>query len=298
MTQGNRWGVGYRVHFRDERGRILVGDSLTSFEDDDDLADAVVLGASFAGRPTGILPIRQGARGWIAHEGGPGKDAAGTAGLPLADEYGVPAAAIATAEARLSGGETLLTGHVAAVNDAARDVGVRLGMSGEEAAKHMLDAPAGTPHDVEGVVDESIHVQHESDRGRILAVWSSSRISGDLSRDVLVVASHGAKVMATYALRTKPRGLICNDAGFGLDRSGVEGLETLDEHGIAAAAVSTDSARIGDPLSTWDDGVLSTVNRAASALGVRVGMSVPEAAELMLRGESARPAPADPPMSQ
>lgn len=285
---GNSRGVTYRLHHQDHRGRILVGDSLTSFEDADDLADAVVLGASFAGRPTGILPVRQGARGWIAHEGGPGKDAAGIAGLPLADEYGVPAAAIATAEARLSGGDSLLTGTVSAVNETARALGVREGMPGEVAALVMLDAPLGIPHVVDGLIDESVHTMCETADGRILAVWSSSRIDGDLSRDVLVVASHGAKVMATYALRTRPRGLICNDAGFGLGRSGVEGLLILAEYGIAAAAVATDSARIGDALSTYDDGVLSTVNSVAAALGVAEGMDVPTAAELML---SASPAP-------
>ena len=43
---------------------------------------------------------------------GPGKDEAGISGLALAQQFGIPAAAIATKEARLSGGRSLLTGHV------------------------------------------------------------------------------------------------------------------------------------------------------------------------------------------
>lgn len=276
--------LAYEVHHADARGRILVGNSLTSFESDDDLADAVVLGASFAGAPTGILPVRQGARGWIAHEAGPGKDEAGIAGLPLADRYGVPAAAIATREARLSDGDSLLTGRVSRANETARSLGVRPGQTGEDAAMLMLNAPTGSRHDVQGVIDESVHTVFESPRGKIYAVWSSSRISGDLSDDVLVVASHGAKIMALYVLRTSPRGVICNDAGFGLDDSGVEGLDELQEHGIAAATVSTDSARIGDALSTYEDGVVSAVNAIATAKGVFIGQAAREAAQRMLFG--------------
>jgi hypothetical protein len=35
---------------------------------------------------------------------------------------------------------------------------------------------------------------------------------------------HGAKIMALYALRIAPKGLICNDTGRGLDDSGIEEL--------------------------------------------------------------------------
>lgn len=275
--------VQYREHYRDGRGRILVGNSLTSYESATGIEDAVVLGASFAGRPTGILPVRQGARGWIAHEAGPGKDEAGIAGLPLADEYGVPAAAIATREARLSGGDSLLTGHVSRANATATALGVLSGMTGEEAAKLMLDAPLGKPHDVGGVIDESVRTVAETDNGNVYSVWSSSRIEGDRSQDVLVVASHGAKIMALYAMRTNPKGIICNDAGFGLDDSGIEGLTELDEHGITGAAVSTDSARIGDPESTYQDGIISAVNTSAEQKGVRIGQTAAEAADLMIR---------------
>lgn len=276
--------LAYHLHIQDPRGRILVGNSLTSFEFDDDLADAVVLGASFAGAPTGILPVRQGARGWIAHAAGPGKDQAGVAGLPLSDKYGVPAAAIATREARLSDGDSLLTGRVSHANETARSVGVRPGQTGEEAALAMLNAPLGTPHDVEGVIDENVYTVAEMPHGNIYAVWSSSRITGDRSRDVLVVASHGAKVMALYVLRTSPRGVICNDAGFGLDDSGIEGLDELESHGIAAAAVSTESARIGDALSTYEDGIISAANASARAIGVLIGQPAREAATLLLNG--------------
>ncbi len=50
--------------------------------------------------------------------------------------------------------------------------------------------------------------------------------------------------MALHALPIRPKGLICNDGGRGLDDSGIEGLAEMARHGLAAAAVSSASARI------------------------------------------------------
>jgi len=267
-------------YYTGPEGRIVVGNSLTCFEKGD-WSDAVVLGASFAGVPTGILPVRQGCRGWIAHEAGPGKDEAGIGGLPLADEYGVPAAAIATMEARLGDGRTLLSGRVSRLNRAAAALGVQPGQTGEEAARLMLKGRPGRPVDVTGRVDEETH-EIETPEGIVYACWSTSRVKGTHPEDVFCVASHGGETMALYALRIQPKGLICNDAGRGLDDSGIAGIWMLDEHRIAAATVSTDSARIGDPMSTYNDGVISAVNRTAEEIGVRAGMTAKEAARIML----------------
>lgn len=267
----------------DADGRIMVADSLSYFEHEPWL-DTVAVGASFAGAPTAAMCMRMGVKGWIAHEGGPGKDNAGIGGLPLADSFGVAAAAIATREARLSGGRSLLTGHVSACNDSAKKLGVRPGMTGEQAAHLMLKAPSGALRKIDDLIDESTHTMLSSDSGSIYACWSFSRVRGPHPRDVFCVASHGAKIMALYALRAAPKGVICNDAGFGLDNSGVEGLDILEEHGILGATVSTDSARIGDALSTYHDGIISAVNARARRCGVEIGMAARDAARLMLEG--------------
>jgi hypothetical protein len=67
-----------------------------------------------------------------------------------------------------------------------------------------------------------------------------------------------------------------------MDDSGIEGLAELEKYGIAAAAVSANSARIGDALSTYYDGIISATNEVAQNKGVRVGMRAERAAELML----------------
>jgi uncharacterized protein YunC (DUF1805 family) len=259
----------------------MVADSLSFYEHEPWIND-VAVGASFAGAPTAAMAMRQGVKAWIAHEAGPGKDEAGVSGLPFADRYGVPAAAIATMEARLGDGGTLLTGHVSRVNRSAEALGVRAGQTGDQAARLMLKAPCGQLRDFSGLVDEAIHEMAATPRGKIYACWSFSRVTGAHPDDVFCVASHGAKTMALYALPIRPKGLICNDGGRGLDDSGVEGLAEMARHGLAAVAVSSVSARIGDALSTYHDGIVSTANEPACAQGVTIGMKATEAARLML----------------
>ena len=261
-------------------GRVLVADSLSYFEHEARLDD-VAVGASFAGAPTAAMAMRGGVKAWIAHEGGPGKDQAGVGGLALAQRFGIPAAAIATMSARLSDGMSLIAGKVSRANDAARALGVRPGQSGGEAARLLLKAARGKPCNLHGVIDESIHEVEITPQGRIFAVWSFARVKGEHPRDVFCVASHGGKVMADYARGVKPRGLIANDAGRGLDDSGIDGLDAMAA--TPAATVSADSARIGDALSTYRDGVVSSANAAAQALGVQAGMAARDAARLMLQ---------------
>jgi uncharacterized protein YunC (DUF1805 family) len=263
-------------------GRVLVADSLSYFEHEPHFDD-VALGASFAGAATAAMAMRGGVKAWIAHEAGPGRDDAGVSGLPLAQRFGMPAAAIATMTAGLSRGMTLVTGRVSRMNEAAAALGVRPGHSGGEAARLMLKAPRGKPCNLHGIIDESIHEVEIGPAGRIFAVWSFARVKGEHPGDVFCVASHAGKVMADYARQVQPRGLIANDAGRGLDDSGIDGLQAMAE--TPAAAVSADSARIGDALSTYRDGIISAANAAALALGVTPGMSAKEAARLMLQRE-------------
>lgn len=260
----------------------MVADSLSYFEHEPWLND-VAVGASFAGAPTAAMAMRLGVKAWIAHEGGPGKDLAGIGGLALAQRFGIPAAAIATATAGLSNGPSLLTGIVSHCNAAAQLLGVRTGQSGDVAARLMLKAPRGKPCDLDGIIDENVHTVRVTPSGTIYAVWSFSRVQGEFPNDVFCVASHGGKVMAQYALRAKSRGFIANDAGGGLDNSGMSGLADVDRlFQTPAATVSTNSARIGDALSTYHDGLISAANLSARSIGVEIGIPASEAALRML----------------
>ena len=273
------------VHHEDERGRILLADSLTHFEATGGPRD-VAVAASFAGIPTSAVPMARGVRGWIAHEAGPGLEEAGVAGLAFAEENGVPAAAIATTEAGLSDGPSLLTGTVAHANRPARAVGIAPGMTGEEAAMRMLDAPEGRPVDASDAFDGEVRRVAGNESAGIYTAWSIGLIENCRPNDVFAVASHAGAVMGDYAAPVGPKGIIANDAGVGANETGIAGLARLDELGIAAATVATGSARVGDPTSTYRDGTISHANETARAAGVRVGQSARDAARLMLEART------------
>ena len=273
------------VHHEDERGRVLLADSLTHFEAMGGPPD-VAVAASFAGVPTAAVPMARGVRGWIAHEAGPGLEDAGVAGLAFAEENGIPAAAIATMEGGLSDGPSLLTGTVAHANGPARAVGVEPGMSGEEAALRMLDAPEGRRVDASEAFDREVRRVAGDENAGVYTAWSIGLIEDCRPDDVFAVASHAGAVMGDYAAPVGPKGIIANDAGVGANETGIAGLAQLDELGVAAATVAAGSARIGDPTSTYKDGTISHANETARAAGVRVGQSARDAARLMLEART------------
>jgi hypothetical protein len=96
---------------------------------------------------------------------------------------------------------------------------------------------------------------------------------------VLVAGSHGGRIAAYYASRAGVHAVILNDAGIGKDEAGVAGIAALVEIGMAAAAASCTTARIGDGADTLARGVVSRATAIAAACGVAAGMAVREAAE-------------------
>jgi hypothetical protein len=106
---------------------------------------------------------------------------------------------------------------------------------------------------------------------------------------VAVSGSHGGMSSARYALQARPLLAVFNDAGVGRDGAGIAALPFLQGHGIAACTVAHDSARIGQARSTWEDGVLSHANEAATALGARPGRPL---REWLLKQSAAESSPA------
>jgi len=95
---------------------------------------------------------------------------------------------------------------------------------------------------------------------------------------VLVTGSHGGLIAARYAAAARVRAAIFNDAGRGLDDAGVAGIAWLARLGIAAAAVTHDSARIADAADSFARGRIGCANAAARACGVAVGEECADAA--------------------
>jgi hypothetical protein len=118
----------------------------------------------------------------------------------------------------------------------------------------------------------------------------------DVAGKVLVAGSHGGRVAASYAASAGVRAVILNDAGIGKDEAGVAGLAWLATIGMAAAAVSHASARIGDGADMLARGIISRANAPARQAGVVPGMPCRDAAVLLLA--SAMPVRKLPPYSE
>ena len=108
----------------------------------------------------------------------------------------------------------------------------------------------------------------------VVVLDSITQVSAEHAGLCVVTGSHGGVSAASYAQAVAARVYVFNDAGVGKDRAGIAALALLDVQGIAAVAVSHDSARIGDARDTWESGEITAVNTAARRLGLRPGEPV------------------------
>jgi hypothetical protein len=106
---------------------------------------------------------------------------------------------------------------------------------------------------------------------RLVLLDSVTTVQPEHAGCVVVTGSHGGASVVPYALNVAALLYVFNDAGIGKDDAGVAALASLERAGVAAAAVSHDSARIGDARDGWDCGVVTRANAQARVLGVCVG---------------------------
>jgi hypothetical protein len=228
---------------------------------------AVVVGGSHGAIYAAYLSAKAGARAAIHNDAGIGRDEAGVSGLAWAEAHGMAMAAVLSGSARIGDGKDMLRrGVISRANPLAASCGVMPGQSAAEAAERLKSAP--WPHAKPAPLSEG-----RSMAGRVLCVDSISLADARDRGQVVASGSHGGVPAGETAASFGPRLVLFNDAGFGMEHAGVAGLALLDKAGIAAAAVSTMSARIGDGHSTLVDGFISEVNQAAYRLGGRVGRS-------------------------
>ena len=226
---------------------------------------AVVVGGSHGAVYAAYLSAKAGARAAIHNDAGVGRDEAGVSGLSWAEAHGMAMAAVLSGSARIGDGEDMLRrGIIGRANGLAAACGVTPGQSTAEAAELLKAAP--WPHAKPADLTEG-----RSMAGRILCVDSISLADPRDRGKVVASGSHGGLPAGQTAAAFGPRLVFFNDAGFGMEHAGVAGLAVLEEAAIAAATVSTMSARIGDGRSTLIDGFISEANELALRLGARVG---------------------------
>ena len=117
----------------------------------------------------------------------------------------------------------------------------------------------------------------------VLTADSITRVGTDAAGAVVVNGSHGGIYAAYIAAKLRVAAAVFNDAGIGIDEAGVTRLPALDDRGVAAATVAAASARIGDARSTYEDGILTRVNRRGAALGIAPGMTAREFVAIVRR---------------
>jgi hypothetical protein len=127
----------------------------------------------------------------------------------------------------------------------------------------------------------------QSDGGRVVVIDSPREIDRsdvpiDPPHDVVVHAAYMAAPVGTQLLRRGFRGFIGVDAGIGRNEAGIGALTLADRFAVPAAAVSVYSCDMCAGASVWADGVISSANATATALGVQPGQGTAEAAALML----------------
>ena len=121
------------------------------------------------------------------------------------------------------------------------------------------------------------HIDHDAALVQTFVIDSISAITAEMRGQIVVTGSHGGVSAAHLALAHPPGLAVFNDAGMGLDRAGVRGLELLDRQGVAACAVSHETARIGEAASTLESGRISDANRTALQCGIAAGQTCAEA---------------------
>jgi len=253
---------------------LIVLDSITELASSH--AGAVVACGSHGGVIAAWYAAKHGVRAAIFNDAGVGRDEAGVAGLAWLEAFGIAAAAVDHRSARIGdGADTLTAGIVTRVNRVAATCGVAPGQPAREAAERLHAAPGATA--VPPPIRES-RTLLEDGAVRVWAIDSVALAEPGDAGHIIVCGSHGGLHghRPETALGVAALAAVFNDAGIGKDAAGLSRLPVLDGRGIAAATVAAASARIGSARSTYADGTLSAVNRAAARRGAIPGMGVRE----------------------
>ncbi|HEY8380998.1 MAG TPA: hypothetical protein VIL09_02500 [Microvirga sp.] len=132
---------------------LIVIDSIAALEPAH--AGAVAVTGSHGGASAARYALSVPLRGVVFNDAGGGKDRAGIAALALLDEAGVPAAAVSHLSARIGdAADTLESGRIAHVNEAAARAGMRAGQTTQEAVRRLTIPSPSMPEAVRGLAGE------------------------------------------------------------------------------------------------------------------------------------------------
>ena len=120
-------------------------------------------------------------------------------------------------------------------------------------------------------------------RGRVCAMDSAYHVDvANRGRDICVNSSYCGVLPARFIAEAAPRGTIGMDCAIGPEGSAIAGLWYLEALDIPTAVADVMSARLGDGVHLYRNGVISFFNQPAADCGVEIGMPCPRAALLLL----------------
>lgn len=250
---------------------IVVADTITKLPEG--ALGGVVVSGSHGGRYPGYMAAAGGVRAVLLCDAGIGREEAGIGALPYLEMLGIAAAAVSHLSCRIGDtADMLARGRVSRFNAVAAAVGVQEGDSTLEAARKLRAAPH-VPVKPEPLGEARGYIDHAG-RRRIVLLDSAALVGPEDVGQIVVTGSHGGLVGGNPALALRVDGFagVYNDAGIGIEDAGIARLPALDARGIAGFTVSAASARIGEARSTFEDGIISAVNRVAAGIGAEVGM--------------------------
>jgi hypothetical protein len=245
---------------------------------------SVIVSGSHGGVYPAYLARRAGARAVILNDAGVGRDNAGIDSLGYGQALGMAAATVSYQSARIGDtADMLQRGVISHINELAEAAGCRVGMSCAEAAQ-ILTTAGLSPVEPQPYSEARTVITGIAGNRQVICLDSVSLVQPEDADQIILTGSHGGLVGGDKAMALKVDALLAvyNDAGIGIDDAGIGRLPALDDRGIAAATVAADSARIGDGVSTYTEGVLSMVNETAAMLGGRAGMTARELVDLIM----------------
>jgi len=266
---------------------VTFADSVTDLASEQQANGLIVASGSHGGQFSALVALSAHVGGIAFNDAGVGLDSAGIAGLLMLAAVGVPAVAVAHTSARIGRAADTYAGLVTKVNEPAAKLGCKPG----ETAAEALDLMKVGPQDHGRALVTRLEQRRLVISTGVL-VWaldSASLVTPGDRESIVVTGSHGGLVGgdAARALASSVIAAIFNDAGGGKDGAGWARLAVLDEQGTPAATVSAATARIGDGMSTFESGVVSHANDAATRHGVAIGMRAQELVDLMRRAAAA-----------
>jgi len=265
--------------------RVIEAPTATKFPPE--ARACVVVCGSHGGRYPAYLAASAGLRAVIFNDAGVGRDNAGIASLGLLAEGDMAAATVSHMSARIGEpADMLARGIISHANEPARRLGVHSGMSCREAAERLQEAEVRRVEIPRSTEARSVLTPEGATR-RLVLIDSAAMVVPDDTDQIIVTGSHGGLVGGNPALALQVDGFaaVYNDAGIGIDEAGIARLPALERRNIPAFTVSAASARIGEALSTYEDGVISAANAPARALGALPGLQ----AKAVLLSWAARP---------